>query len=115
MFTLVNSVNPFRIEGQKTGAFEVCDQLGEPPDVLCIPVGNAGNVTAWARGFQEEGTLPRLHGYQAAGAAPLVEGQLALGIDRRQFARRHRQHDVVHPVPMPAGVAARRKAPLGHA
>jgi threonine synthase len=71
---LVNSVNDYRIEGQKTGSFEVCEQLGEAPDVLCIPVGNAGNVTAWCRGFQEEGVLPRLHGYQAAGAAPLVEG-----------------------------------------
>jgi threonine synthase len=71
---LVNSVNDYRIEGQKTGAFEVCEQLGEAPDVLCIPVGNAGNVTAWCRGFQEEGILPRLHGYQAAGAAPLVNG-----------------------------------------
>ena len=72
--SLVNSVNEFRIEGQKTAAFEVCDQLGEAPDVLCIPVGNAGNVTAWWRGFQEDGVAPRLHGYQAAGAAPLVEG-----------------------------------------
>jgi threonine synthase len=71
---LVNSINPFRIEGQKTGAFEVCDQLGEAPDVLCIPVGNAGNVTAWWRGFQEYGAAPRLHGYQAEGAAPLVHG-----------------------------------------
>ncbi|MBD0283022.1 MAG: threonine synthase [Thermoleophilaceae bacterium] len=71
---LVNSVNDFRIEGQKTGAFEVCDQLGDPPDVLCVPVGNAGNVTAWWRGFQEYDTAPRLHGYQAAGAAPLVRG-----------------------------------------
>jgi threonine synthase len=71
---LVNSINPFRIEGQKTGAFEVCDQLGEAPDVLCIPVGNAGNVTAWWKGFQEYGTAPRLHGYQAEGAAPLVHG-----------------------------------------
>ena len=71
---LVNSVNPFRIEGQKTGAFEVCDQLGEAPDVLCIPVGNAGNVTAWWRGFREYGVAPRLHGYQAEGAAPLVHG-----------------------------------------
>ncbi|HEV2723296.1 MAG TPA: threonine synthase [Thermoleophilaceae bacterium] len=71
---LVNSVNDYRIEGQKTGAFEVCDELGEAPDVLCIPVGNAGNVTAWWRGFQEDGVRPRLHGYQAAGAAPLVEG-----------------------------------------
>ena len=51
--SLVNSVNEFRIEGQKTGAFEVCDELGDPPDVLCIPVGNAGNVTSWWRGFRE--------------------------------------------------------------
>jgi threonine synthase len=71
---LVNSVNPFRIEGQKTGSFEVCDQLGEAPDVLCIPVGNAGNVTAWWKGFREYEVAPRLHGYQAAGAAPLVQG-----------------------------------------
>jgi threonine synthase len=70
-------VNDYRIEGQKTGAFEVCDELGEPPDVLAIPVGNAGNITSWWRGFEEwggEGALPRLHGYQAAGAAPLVHG-----------------------------------------
>ena len=72
--SLVNSVNDFRIEGQKTGAFEVCDQLGEAPDVLCVPVGNAGNVTSWWRGFQEYGVAPKLHGYQAAGAAPLVHG-----------------------------------------
>jgi threonine synthase len=71
---LVNSVNEYRIEGQKTGAFEVCDQLGEAPDVLCIPVGNAGNITAWWRGFREYETAPRLHGYQAEGAAPLVRG-----------------------------------------
>ncbi len=71
---LVNSVNDFRIEGQKTAAFEVCDELGEAPDVLCIPVGNAGNVTSWWRGFSEYGVNPRLHGYQAAGAAPLVHG-----------------------------------------
>jgi threonine synthase len=72
---LVNSVNELRIEGQKTGAFEVCDELGEAPDVLCIPVGNAGNVTAWWRGFGEYGATPRLHGYQAEGAAPLVLGR----------------------------------------
>jgi threonine synthase len=71
---LVNSVNEYRIEGQKTGAFEVCDELGEPPDVLCIPVGNAGNITAWWRGFREYEVAPRLHGYQAEGAAPLVHG-----------------------------------------
>jgi threonine synthase len=72
--SLVNSVNEFRIEGQKTAAFEVCDQLGEPPDVLAIPVGNAGNVTAWWRGFREYEAAPVLHGYQAEGAAPLVHG-----------------------------------------
>jgi threonine synthase len=71
---LVNSVNDFRIQGQKTGAFEVCDALGEAPDVLCIPVGNAGNVTAWWKGFTEYETAPKLHGYQAEGAAPLVRG-----------------------------------------
>ena len=77
---LVNSVNDFRIEGQKTGAFEICDELGDPPDVLAIPVGNAGNITSWWRGFTEwshgHHALPRLHGYQAAGAAPLVHGQV---------------------------------------
>ena len=73
---LVNSVNEYRIEGQKTGAFEVCDELGEPPDVLAIPVGNAGNITSWWRGFTEwtRRRAPQLHGYQAAGAAPLVHG-----------------------------------------
>ena len=71
---LVNSVNPYRLEGQKTGAFEVCDQLGEPPDVLCVPVGNAGNVTAWWKGFREYEVAPRLFGFQAEGAAPLVNG-----------------------------------------
>jgi threonine synthase len=71
---LVNSVNEYRVEGQKTASFEVCDQLGEPPDVLAIPVGNAGNITAYWRGFQEYGVAPRLHGYQAEGAAPLVHG-----------------------------------------
>ena len=80
---LVNSVNPYRIEGQKTGAFEVIDELGEPPHALAIPVGNAGNVTAWWRGFTEhaesgsagEGHRPILYGFQAEGAAPLVEGK----------------------------------------
>jgi len=71
---LVNSVNPYRIEGQKTAAFEVCDEFGAPPDALAIPVGNAGNITAWWRGFTEYETTPVLYGFQAAGAAPLVEG-----------------------------------------
>ena len=71
---LVNSVNEYRIEGQKTGAFEVCDELGEPPDAIAIPVGNAGNVTSWWRGFREYGAAPLLYGFQAEGAAPLVAG-----------------------------------------
>src|SRR2546429_77078 len=71
---LVNSVNPYRIEGQKTAAFETCDELGQAPAALAIPVGNAGNVTSWWAGFQEYGEAPILYGFQAAGAAPLVEG-----------------------------------------
>jgi threonine synthase len=71
---LVNSVNPFRLEGQKTAAFEVIDALGEL-DALCIPVGNAGNVTAYHKGFQEMRVTPRLFGFQAEGAAPLVHGK----------------------------------------
>src|ERR1700754_5033791 len=70
---LVNSVSPFRLEGQKTAAFEVLDELGEL-DALCIPVGNAGNVTAYHKGFTEMGVKPRLFGFQAEGAAPLVHG-----------------------------------------
>jgi threonine synthase len=70
---LVNSVNEFRIEGQKTAAFEIIDELGEL-DALCIPVGNAGNITAYWKGFQEVGHRPRMLGFQAAGAAPLVLG-----------------------------------------
>lgn len=71
---LVNSVNPYRIEGQKTAAFEVLEELGEAPGALAIPVGNAGNVTAWWRGFGEMGAAPVLYGFQAEGAAPLVHG-----------------------------------------
>jgi threonine synthase len=70
---LVNSVNPFRLEGQKTAAFEVLDALGEL-DALCIPVGNAGNVTAYWKGFREMDARPRLFGFQAEGSAPLVHG-----------------------------------------
>ncbi len=72
---LVNSVNPYRIQGQKTAAFEVCDELGEPPGALAIPVGNAGNVTAYWAGFQEYDVAPVLYGFQAEGAAPLVHGK----------------------------------------
>ncbi|MDP9294393.1 MAG: threonine synthase, partial [Actinomycetota bacterium] len=72
---LVNSVNPFRLEGQKTAAFELLDALGEL-DALCIPVGNAGNITAYWRGFVEAGAVrPRMLGFQAEGAAPLVHGR----------------------------------------
>ena len=78
---LVNSVNPYRIEGQKTGAFEIVDELGESPDMLCIPVGNAGNITAYWKGFNEYQSLgrcettPMMMGFQAAGAAPIVRGE----------------------------------------
>jgi threonine synthase len=71
---LVNSVNPYRIEGQKTAAFEVVEELGEAPGALAIPVGNAGNVTAYWRGFEELGAAPIVYGFQADGAAPLVHG-----------------------------------------
>jgi threonine synthase len=72
---LVNSVNAFRVEGQKTAAFELVEEIdGTGPDALCIPVGNAGNVTAYWKGFKELDASPRLFGFQAAGAAPLVHG-----------------------------------------
>ncbi len=78
--TVVNSINPYRIEGQKTAAFEVCEELGGAPDALCIPVGNAGNITAYWKGFGEaraagiSRSLPKMFGFQAAGAAPIVRG-----------------------------------------
>jgi threonine synthase len=71
---LVNSVNEFRIEGQKTASFEIADALGGELDALCIPVGNAGNITAYWKGFREVEMRPRMFGFQAAGAAPLVHG-----------------------------------------
>jgi threonine synthase len=71
---LVNSINDFRIEGQKTAAFELLDDLDGELEALCIPVGNAGNITAYWRGFTEAGARPRMLGFQAAGAAPLVSG-----------------------------------------
>ena len=80
--TLVNSVNPFRLEGQKTAAFEVVDQLGRAPDYHLIPVGNAGNITAYWRGYREYHRagrvreLPRMVGFQAAGAAPIYENRV---------------------------------------
>jgi threonine synthase len=79
--TLVNSINPFRLEGQKTAAFEVCDQLGFTPGFHALPVGNAGNITAYWKGFKEYhkakriDSLPKMLGFQAAGAAPIVLGK----------------------------------------
>jgi threonine synthase len=79
--TLVNSVNPFRLQGQKTAAFEICDALGRAPDVHCVPVGNAGNISSHWLGYQEyldDGVIaepPQLFGFQAAGAAPIVRGE----------------------------------------
>lgn len=80
--TLVNSLNPYRIEGQKTAAFEVCDQLGFVPEYLALPVGNAGNITAYWKGFKEYATAgvvnrtPKMLGFQAEGAAPIVRGEV---------------------------------------
>jgi len=82
--TIVNSINPYRIEGQKSAAFEVCDVLGDAPDVHCIPVGNAGNITAYWKSYGEyhdDGVstkLPRMLGWQAAGSAPIVIGEPVL-------------------------------------
>ncbi|HEX6231343.1 MAG TPA: threonine synthase [Actinomycetota bacterium] len=79
--TLVNSVNPHRLEGQKTAAFEICDALGRAPDLHCVPVGNAGNISSHWMGYSEylrDGVIhepPRLFGFQAAGAAPIVRGE----------------------------------------
>lgn len=78
--TIVNSINPHRLEGQKTGAFEIIESLGHAPDYLCIPVGNAGNITAYYRGFKQwhelrrSDRIPKMCGFQAAGAAPIVLG-----------------------------------------
>jgi threonine synthase len=80
--TLVNSLNPYRIEGQKTAAFEICDRLGRAPDFHFLPVGNAGNITAYWKGYKEylklgrTASLPAMVGYQAAGAAPIVLGRV---------------------------------------
>ena len=79
---LVNSINPYRIEGQKTGAFEICDCLGDAPEFHAIPVGNAGNITAYWKGYKEykdagrSAQLPKMLGFQAAGAAPIVLGHV---------------------------------------
>ena len=94
--TLVNSVNEFRIEGQKTAAFELLESLDGGPDLLCIPVGNAGNVTSYWRGFTEMGASPRLFGFQAEGAAPLVLG-----------------HPVEHPETVASAIRIGNPVPLG--
>ena len=79
---VVNSINPVRIEGQKTAAFEICDALGDAPDFHFLPVGNAGNITAYWKGYKEyhaaekSDTLPRMFGFQAAGSAPIVDGHI---------------------------------------
>src|SRR5690606_2887217 len=78
--TIVNSVNPFRLQGQKTAAFEIVEELGRAPDYHCLPVGNAGNISAYWMGYSEyhkagiAGSVPRMVGYQAAGAAPFLRG-----------------------------------------
>ncbi|MCI0476107.1 MAG: threonine synthase, partial [Anaerolineales bacterium] len=77
---IVNSINPYRIEGQKTAAFEIVDDLARAPDILALPVGNAGNITAYWKGFNEyskvkSSALPKMWGFQAEGAAPLVRGE----------------------------------------
>ncbi|WP_455675206.1 threonine synthase [Pradoshia sp.] len=79
--TLVNSVNPYRIEGQKTAAYEVCQELGKAPDILAIPVGNAGNITAYWKGFKEydkrhQSGLPEMRGFEAEGAAAIVHNRV---------------------------------------
>ncbi|EGL82803.1 threonine synthase [Caldalkalibacillus thermarum TA2.A1] len=79
--TLVNSVNPYRIEGQKTAAFEICDTLGQAPDILAIPVGNAGNISAYWKGFKEyhrhhHTGLPEMRGFEAEGAAAIVKNRV---------------------------------------
>ena len=81
-FELVNSLNPFRLEGQKTAALEVCDQLGRAPSYHCLPVGNAGNISAYWKGYKEYRTAgqiadcPKMLGFQAQGAAPIVRGHV---------------------------------------
>jgi len=80
--TIVNSINPYRLEGQKTGSFEICDDLGKAPDYQFMPVGNAGNISAYWKGYKEYKTnnvidkYPKMMGFQAAGAAPIVEGKI---------------------------------------
>ncbi|MBI1352286.1 MAG: threonine synthase [Actinomycetales bacterium] len=105
---LVNSVNPARIEGQKTAAFEIVDQLGAAPDIHCLPVGNAGNITAYWKGYVEyadagvSSRRPRMWGFQAAGAAPLVSGEPVLAPETIATAIR-----IGNPASWTSAVAAR--------
>ena len=93
-YALVNSLNPFRIEGQKSGAFEIVDVLGDAPDYFCIPVGNAGNITAYWKGFREykeagiSKKLPKMCGFQAEGSAPIVRGHVVKNPETRATAIR---------------------------
>ncbi len=106
--TVVNSINPFRIEGQKTAAFEIIEVLGDAPDVHCIPVGNAGNITAYWKGYREYEELghakraPRMLGWQAQGAAPLVLGAPVLHPETIATAIR-----IGNPASWDAAIAAR--------
>src|SRR5690349_13348525 len=106
--TVVNSINPYRIEGQKTAAFEICDALGDAPDVHCIPVGNAGNITAYWKGYSEyerdhlATKSPRMLGWQAAGSAPLVLGEPVLHPETIATAIR-----IGNPASWDAAIAAR--------
>jgi len=108
---LVNSVNPYRIDGQRSGAWEVCDQLGRAPDVHVMPVGNAGNITAYWRGYREyreDGTidsLPVMRGYQAEGAAPIVLGHVVEAPHTIATAIR-----IGHPASWDQAVAAARES-----
>jgi threonine synthase len=99
---LVNSVNPFRLHGQKTAAFEIIDALGEAPDVHCLPVGNAGNISAYWMGYKEADARPRMLGFQASGAAPIVRGEPI--IQPRTIATAIR---IGHPASWDLAVAAR--------
>ncbi len=101
-FALVNSSNPFRLQGQKTGAFEILEQLGRAPDNHFIPVGNAGNITAYWMGYKESGAKPKMFGWQAAGAAPLVSGKAVANPTTIATAIR-----IGHPVSWNGAIAAR--------
>jgi threonine synthase len=104
---LVNSVNPYRIEGQKTASFEIVDLLGRAPDIHCLPVGNAGNITAYWKGYREYAAdgrcdAPRMWGFQAAGAAPLVSGEPVLNPETIATAIR-----IGHPASWDGAIGAR--------